>query len=173
MFEDCMRQPAKIEPWLTAEQMSVWLQKSPDESAHKQRMTIWLTSVGRLHAPKVAEILGVSVQSVWLWTRQYNSKGPKGLERKGRGGRRWAFMSRERETELLKTFIKRARKGDVAKVKDIRDVIEKELKRKVSMTYVYRLLARHGWSRIIALSQFKKSVMPDDFRKLSRPWLRK
>lgn len=173
MSEGYMRQPAKIEPWLTAEQMSVWLKGAPDESAHRRRMAVWLTSMGRLHAPKVAEILGVSVQSVWLWTRQYNSKGPKGLERKGRGGRRWAFIPQKREAELLKPFIKRAHKGDVARAKDIRVVIEKELERKVSMPYVYRLLARHGWSRIIAQSQLRRSATPDDFRKLSRPWLRK
>jgi transposase len=125
-----------------------------------------------LHAPKVAEILEVSVQAVWLWTHQYNTKGPKGLDRKGRGGRRWAFLSIEREAELLKPFIEMAKSGDVAKASDIRLVFEKQLRRKVSMPYIYRLLARHGWSRIIAQSLIKKSTVPDDFKSITRPWLR-
>ena len=169
-----MREPAYIKSWLTVEKMFRWLQEAPDESAHKRRMAIWLIHTGRLHASKVAEILGVSVQAIWLWNQQYNTKGPKGLDRKGRGGRRWAFLSRQRENELLKPFIVRAISGDVAKASEIRAVFEKELKRKVSMPYIYRLLSRHGWSRIIAQSQrIQKPTVPDDFKKITRPWLRK
>ena len=168
-----MKQPATIKPHLSVEQMFNWLQKSPDEAAHKRRMAIWMIHTGRLHAPKVAQILGISVQAVWLWTRQYNSKGPGGLDRKGRGGRRWAFLSKEREAELLKPFIKRAKSGDLAKASDIRSVFEKQLKRSVSMSYIYRLMARHGWSHIIASTQTKRPKLSDNFSILSRPWLRR
>ena len=169
-----MRKPTYIKSWLSVEKMFKWLQEAPDESAHKRRMAIWLTCTGRLHASKVAEILGISVQAVWLWTHQYNTKGPKGLDRRGRGGRHWAFLSRQRETELLKPFIVRTRSGNVAKASEIRPVFEKELKRKVSMPYIYKLLARHGWSRIIAQRQrIQKTTAPDDFKKITRPWLRK
>ena len=169
-----MKKPAQIKPWLTVEQMFQWLQESPDEAAHKRRMTIWLIHTGRLHASKISEILGVSVQAVWLWTNQYNTKGPKGLERKGRGGRCWAFLSRQREAELLKPFIAKARSGNIPKASEIRPVFEQELKRKVSMPYIYRLLVRHGWSQIVSQSsRVRKPKATDDFEKITRPWLRK
>ena len=170
-----MRAPAKIKTWLTLEKMFQWLQNSPDAGSCKRRMAIWLTHTGKLHAPKVAEILDVSTQTIWLWIRQYNSNGPEGLERKGRGGRRWAFMTAEQEAEVLRPFINKARSGLVTKAAEIRQIIQKKSGRTVSLAYVYRLLRRHNWGRIIAQSQQRNSssnLHQDNFQKLSRPWLR-
>ena len=168
-----MRRPAKIKNWLTAEQMADWLANAPDESAKKRRMTIWLIFTRHLYANNVARMLGLSVQSVWLWTKQYNLKGPQGLERKGRGGRRRAFLPKEREAHILDPFSRRIRNGQVVRAREIQKALEDELKHKVSMPYVYRLLSRHDWSQMIAQSQLSGISTPDDFSKISRPWLRK
>lgn len=169
-----MRQPAEIKPWFSIEEMFQWLHDSPDEPSYKRRMAVWLTHTGKLHANKVAEILDVSTQAVWLWIRQYNTQGPDGLKRKGRGGRRWAFLTAQQEAELLKPFIQKAREGRPPRPAQIKQLIEQKLQRKVSAPYIYRLLHRHGWAEIIA--QSKQSVLPeplpDNFKKFSRPWLR-
>jgi len=162
----------RIKPWLSVEKMFQWLQKASGQSSYKRRMAIWLTLTGRLSASKVAEILGVSDQAVWLWLRQFNSLGPKGLERKGRGGRRWGFMTLQQEADLLKPLIRRARTGGVPKTLEIKRLVEQKLGRKVSVPYVYRLLHRHRWYETIAQSRPAVRAPKDDFRKLSRPWLR-
>ncbi len=169
-----MRPAAYIKPWLSTEKMSQWVQDAPDEASYKRRTAIWLTHKDRLHANKVARTIGVSTQAVWLWIGQYNTKGPAGLERKGRGGRRWGFMNPKQEAELLKPFMRKTRSGHPPKPEDIKKIIEKTLGTEVSMPYVYRLLQRHGWSGIIAQSKLirKPSSLEDDFQKLSRPWLR-
>ena len=109
-----MRPPARIKSWLSIEKMFQWLQSAPDEPAYKRRLAIWLTYTGKLHANKVAKVLGVSTQAVWLWIRQYNDSGPSGLKRNGRGGRRWGFMTLQQEAELLRPFIRKARSGSGA-----------------------------------------------------------
>lgn len=169
-----MRQPGRIEPHLSVEKMFQWLQRAPDQSSHKKRMAIWLTFTGKIHAPKVAEILGVSTQAVWLWISQYNSKGPDGLKRKGRGGRRWAFLSREQEAKILEPFLKRARLGNFARAAEVKPVVERALGRSVSMSYIYRMLRRNGWSEAIAQSHpvAKSATKEYDFRKISQPWRR-
>ncbi|MHC4396565.1 MAG: helix-turn-helix domain-containing protein [Planctomycetota bacterium] len=169
-----MRQPAAIKSWLSIEKMFQWLQDAPDESSYKRRMSIWLTHTGKLHANKVAKTLGVSTQAVWLWIRQYNARGPEGLKRRGRGGRRWGFLTTQQESELLKPFIRRARLGSPPKPAEIKQSIEQKLQRKVSAPYIYRLLHRHRWAEIIAQSrQYAPSeAVQDDFKKFSRPWLR-
>ena len=169
-----MRPPSRIKPWLSIEKMFQWLQNAPDESSHKRRLAIWLTHTGKLHANKVAETLGVSTQTVWLWNHQYNTYGPDGLERKGRGGRRWGFMTTQQEAELLKPFIRKARSRHPPAPAAIKQLVEQKLGRKVSPAYIYRLLRRHRWNEIIAQSQLdsSSSVVQDNFRKLSRPWLR-
>ena len=169
-----MRPPAIIKQWISIEQMFKWLGQAPDEMSHKRRMAIWLTHTGRLHANKVAETLGVSTQAVWLWIRQYNENGPEGLDRKGRGGRRWGFMSETEEIEFLRPFIRRAKHGDVPRAGEIKAKAEKLLNRKLSKPYIYRLLHRHGWERIIAQSRSDKKPSPsqDSFTDISRPWHR-
>ena len=154
--------------------MFQWLQNAPDEDAHKRRMAIWLTHTGNLHAKQVAKVLGVSLQAVWLWIRQYNDHGPAGLERIGRGGRRWGFLTPEQEIELLNPYIRKLRNGVVTSPSEIRKVIEQKLGKGVSMPYVYRLLQRHQWAEIIAQlgpsAEDRERV--DGYLKVARPWLR-
>ena len=169
-----MRPPGTIKPHFSINAMFQWLQKAPDEASHKRRMAIWLTHTGNLHAKQVAKVLGVSVQAVWLWIRQYNEQGPSGLERTGRGGRRWAFLTPKQEAELLRPYIRKLRDGVVASPSEIKKVIEQKLGKTVSMPYVYRLLQRHQWAEIIAQSG---SVTADgkqteNYLKVLRPWLR-
>lgn len=169
-----MRPPAAIKPHLSIDDMFQWLQSAPDEDTHKRRMAVWLTHTGNLHAKQIAKILGVSIQAVWLWIRQYNTNGPAGLERTGRGGRRWGFLTIEQETELLKPYIRKLRNGTVTSPSEIKKVIEQKLGKAVSAPYVYRLLQRHKWSDIIAQSSPKTvgRQQADDFLKVARPWLR-
>lgn len=169
-----MRPPAQIKSWLSIERMFQWLQAAPEQSAYKRRMAIWLTHTGRLHAHKVAEVLGISKQAVWLWIDQYNRLGPDGLNRQGRGGRRWGFMTLQQEAELLKPFIQKTQQGQSLKAAAIRPIVERSFGRKVSLPYIYRLLSRHGLGRVIAQSQLKdsKTNRPGNFRRISRPWTR-
>ncbi len=168
-----MRPPAKIEDWLTTEQMQQWLDRAPDAKARTRRMAVWLTHTERLHAHKVAEALGVSVQAVWLWIAQYNECGPAGLLRKGRGGRRRAIMTPDQETELLAPFIAEAHAGTPAKPENIKSAIETRLKRRVSLSYVYRLLQRHRWAEILAQSHRPpRAKASDTFERFTQPWRR-
>ncbi len=93
-----MRLPARIEPWLSTEDLQVRAREAPDKSAYQRRLAIWLTGVCHLPAHRVAESLCVSKQAVWLWITQYNWQGPEGLRR---AGRRWAWLSWEVEERFL------------------------------------------------------------------------
>ncbi len=169
-----MRRAAEIKPWLSINKMYRWLQGAPDQGAWKRRMAVWLTHTGKLNANKVAEVLGVSVGAVWLWIKQYNTDGPDGLERAGRGGRRWGFLSLEAEAELLGPFIRKARGGEVVKTSTIKEAVEERAGRGVSWPYVYRLLERHGWSDMIAQSHpdAEHQSENEEFRRISQPWMR-
>ena len=169
-----MRAPATIKPWLPIEKMFRWLQDAPDEASYKRRLAIWLTHTGRLHAGRVAGALGVSTAAVWLWVRQYNTLGPEGLERRGRGGRRWGFLTPAQEAELLDPFLRRARAGRPARGVEVRQAAEKLLGREVSLPYVYRLLRRHGWAAAVAQSHpiDVTDDKKDTFQSIARPWQR-
>lgn len=143
-----MRGPAQIKPWLSTEEMAIWVNDAPTKDAYRHRLAIWLTHIGPFHAQRVATLLQISVQAVWLWLNQYNKQGPEGIEREGRGGRRWCFLSWTEEQQLLQSFYLRADKGEIINAKKIhKDACEK-LKKDVSLDYIYRLLHRHGWRKV-------------------------
>lgn len=143
-----MRPPAHIEPWLSSEALQVWVRDARDKASYQRRLTIWLTQVGRLPAHRVAESLCVSTAAVWLWISQYNRQGPEGLQRTGRGGRRWAFLSWEQEQRFLQKGQQAAARGEILTAKQLHARLEKITGRRLSLGYVYRLLHRHSWRKL-------------------------
>lgn len=143
-----MQNPAQVKPWMSVEGMMVWVREAPTREDYKRRLAIWLTQVGPYHARQVAEMLQVSVQSVWLWLGQYNTDGPGGLERQGRGGRRWAFLSWPEEQRLLDGLTKRGTQGQILTAKQMHREVCKAVGKNVSVDYVYRLLHRHKWQKM-------------------------
>jgi transposase len=143
-----MKPPAQIKPWLTVEELAVWVQEAPGREAYQKRLAIWLTQTGPFHAQQVADMLQVSKQAVWLWVGQYNKNGPEGIKRKGRGGRRWSYLSWAQEQALLSSLEERATRGEVLTAKQILPEVESTAGREVSLGYVYRLLHRHKWRKL-------------------------
>jgi len=145
---EIMRPPASIKPWLSIEDMQVWVREAPDKSSYQRRLAIWLTRTGGFAAHSVAEFLCASTQAVWLWISQYNQQGPEGLDRQGRGGRRWAYLSLTEEQSLLQSWQQAAARGEVLTAKQLQARLEKAAGRKISLGYVYGLLHRHGWRKL-------------------------
>ncbi|MGA2722698.1 MAG: winged helix-turn-helix domain-containing protein [Bryobacteraceae bacterium] len=143
-----MRPPARIEPWLDTVDLQTWVREAPDKASYQRRLAIWLTHVGQLAAHQVAEFLCASKQAVWLWIAQYNQQGPEGLQRQGRGGRRWAYLSAKEEETFLRHWLPRAAEGQVLTAQQLRSQLEKRLERRVSLGYVYGLLHRCGWRKL-------------------------
>src|SRR5487761_72318 len=143
-----MRKPSSLSPWFTVEQLVAWVKEAPDKTAYQRRLAIWLTHLGDFAAHRVAELLAVSTQAVWKWVSEYNTLGPEGLERKGRGGRRWGLMSLEEERAFLAQYLATAEAGDLLTAKQLQAALSKAVGRPVKLDYVYRLLHRHDWRKL-------------------------
>ena len=139
-----MKKPSQITEWMTTDAMAEWVRKSPDLDSYQKRLAIWLTTVGPFHAHKVAEMLQISKQAVWLWIKQFNEGGPSGLERVGRGGRRKAYLSVEQEKNLVRELQNQIALGQVSKAKELMPLVLRTVGQSVSVAYVYRLLQRYN-----------------------------
>lgn len=65
-----------------------------------------------------------------------------------RGGRRRENFTPEREIEVLRPFLDRARRGGVLVVPELKPLLEVELGRPMALSSVYNLLHRHGWRKL-------------------------
>jgi transposase len=143
-----MSRSLNIHPWLSDVELLAWTQDAKTRPEYQRRLTIWLAYLEHWPAHRIARALGLSVPAIWRWVSQYNQQGPGGLERAGRGGRRWAFLSLEQERQLLAEMQKQAGGGQVLTAKQLMPRIRQVTGRKVSLDYVYRLLHRHGWRKL-------------------------
>ena len=143
-----MRQPSNLTPWFTTDQLLAWVKESPDKSAYQRRLAVWLTHSAKFPAHHIADLLLVSVQSVWKWVGEYNTLGSSGLDRKGRGGRRWSLMTLDEEREFLAQQLDRAGSGDILTAKHLHPLLCQRLGQDVSLDYVYKVLHRHEWRKL-------------------------
>ena len=64
-----------------------------------------------------------------------------------KGLRNHARMSLDEEVKFLAPFITKAQDTDVLPIPELKAELERRTGRKVSMSAVYQLLRRHGWSK--------------------------
>lgn len=132
----------------------------PDEILEMMKQTVgfwrvqkWLVILNATVDPRPAKTLalhtGLAEQTVHNLVSSYNRHGPKVLETPGKGGRKRAYLTLKEESAFLQPFIEGALTGQVATVAEIRKEFEGLLGRKVHKTTVYRLLARHGWRKLV------------------------
>src|ERR1035437_6718699 len=95
------------------------------------------THAGPFAAHRVADLLAVSTQAVWKWVAEYNSLGPSGLDRKGRGGRRWGLMTLDEERAFLAEHLAEAETGDLLTAKQLSSALSKKLGQEISVDYIY------------------------------------
>ena len=169
-----MRRPAELAPWLDEIELLNWMRDAEAAEECRKRLCVWLTHFGRFHAREIAEMLGVSLPSVWRWVSAFNRNGPSALDSEGRGGRRWAYLPKEQEEALLERFMARALAGDVITAKQLHAEVSRQVGREVSLAYVYKLLHRRGWRKLGPRPRHVKADVEgqEAFKRTSRRSLR-
>ena len=97
----------------------------------------------------VGELLGVGIATVVRMQRQIREQADGTVKQKGKwGGRRRQLMSFEEEHAFLEPWIAQSEQGGILIVPPIHKALEEHLGRRVHLSTVYRLLARHGWRKV-------------------------
>ena len=67
-------------------------------------------------------------------------------------------LNYEQEENALKRAEERAKKGQSITVREIREELERELGRKSEVSYVYKVLKRHEWRKVMPRSRHPKAA---------------
>lgn len=162
---------AKLKDYLTAEELRQRMLGSEEREQFQRWQALYLTSLG-LTAAQVGEYVGISAGTVHQWVHQYNRAGPEEMVLEGRGGRRFGLLSLEQEANLLEGLRSEAEQGQVVAAFRIRQVVEKKAGQGVSKDYLYDLLHRHRWRKIMPrpLHPRRDWGVQQAFKKNSRSW---
>lgn len=117
---------------------------------------VWLREKLGLSGGEVSEALGYKLQSVHLIWSKWNRQGERLFAGPGPGGRKHAYLTVEQEGDFLKPFIARASEGVLVTVKEIHSAYEARVGKRVALSTIYRVLARHGWRKLVPRKKHPK-----------------
>ena len=165
MREQSVWVPLALPPWRAADnlQRARSMQKPfPDDCLPKLReqvmksRTKWqlqralcLSLRATYHLPswQIAELIGWSTQSVRRLHWQYLHHGDAVFDAPGRGGCRNKLLSVQEEQILLRELRREIWPSAFVDAAQVRKAYEQAVKRPVTPSTVYRMLARHGWRK--------------------------
>jgi transposase len=134
----------------------------------------WWIIYNALIAPRKAEEIarhtGVSITTVRRVISTYNRLGLAAIETPGTGGRRHEYLTREQEQAFLEPFFARAQTGEIATAEQIQQAFEAQVQHPVHSSSIYRLLARHGWRKLVPRPHHPKANAEEQaaFKKTSQ-----
>ncbi|MBR2555345.1 MAG: winged helix-turn-helix domain-containing protein [Aeriscardovia sp.] len=105
----------------------------------------------------IAERVGISKTRVVHLVGEYFKNGLEEYTRKKYGGNH-RNMSVEEEKEILQQFRERAEAGQVIAAKEIKQAFDEKLGRDTGRGYIYMLLDRHKWRKVMPRSRHPKKA---------------
>ena len=147
------------------------MKASADREQFQRWQSIFLTGKG-LSSEVVAEYVGTTKGTVHQWVYQYNHDGPDGFLLQGRGGRRFGLLTLDEESDLLEQVRTKAEQGRILTASAVRSHIEEKTGQTVSKDYLYDILHRHGWRKVMSRPQHPKAdkEKQEEFKKNFRSW---
>jgi transposase len=147
------------------------VRETKDARELRRSLSVVLSGVLGLSLPAVGEIIGRSRATVARLHKEFRAwfSGSQDKDRKW-GGRRREYLTLEEEKEFLAGFFDVASKGGMLVVSKVKKGLEEKLGHEVAETTVYRMLARHGWRKIVPRPRHPKNSesVQEDFKKNSK-----
>jgi transposase len=139
------------------ERLGQWLQQARSKADFQRVQCLWLRAELGLHHQQVARAVGWSPSQVKRVWSSYLRQGEAALAGASKGGRRRQNLTPEEEREWLAGFQEAAGRGGVLAATDVKAAYEKKVGRPVAKSTVYRVLARHGWRKILPRPRHPKN----------------
>ena len=146
---------------LPLEQVQKRMKREPRSWVRQRWWIISHATVSPRRACEIAKQTGVSVATVSRVIASYNRMGEASVQTPGSGGRRHAYLTLAQEQAFLAPFALRAAGGEIATREHIQQAFEEEVGHSVHFTTIYRLLARHGWRKLVPRPSHPKAN-PDE-----------
>jgi transposase len=154
------------------------LQEKIATAASSRIQQKWTIVYNALVAPRpaveIAQHTATTLRTVYQVIAAYNRFGVAAIETPGRGGRRNQYLTWEEEVAFLAPFIQRAAEGELTTTQVIQQAFEEKVGKQVHHSAIYRLLARHGWRKLVPRPYHPDSDVKaqETFKKTSRHWCR-
>jgi transposase len=161
----------KIASHLDEKGLKKQMKASTKREQFQRWQVIFLASKG-IPSEVIADYVGTTKGTVHQWVHRYNHHGPDGILLQGRGGRRFGLLTLDEERDLLEQVRSKAEQGQILTAYAVRAHIEEKTGKAVSKDYLYDVLHRHGWRKLMPQTRHPKAdrEKQEEFKKNSRSW---
>ena len=132
-------------------------EKESKDKRTSKRLRILMLRYEGYKVSEIAKVYGMRVNSISQLCRRYREQGlEKFIENKYTSHRH--AMTEEEENEILAPFEKAAEAGQIVTVKEIKAAFDKVRGKDTGRGYIYMLLKRHGWRKVMPRSKHPKAA---------------
>ena len=132
-------------------------EKATKGKKESRRLRVLMMRYEGYSATETAKILGINRSSVYLQYKRYKTEGLEGLTQNRYTGNHHA-LTEAQEKEILDQFEKAAEAGQVVTAQDIKRAFDEVRGKDTGRGYIYMLLERHGWRKVMPRSQHPKAA---------------
>ena len=165
-----MARPRRIDP-LVVRRAQLTAATSHSVESLRQCQAVLLPALFGATLEQTAAILGVGRATVARLQTAFRKQGSDGFNPvRNWGGRRQSLLTPEEEVAFLQPWLESAATGNLVVVSPIRAALAQRLGKPVKASVVYRLLARHGWRKVVPDTRHPKSKpeVQEEWKKNSR-----
>ena len=127
-----------------------------DKNISKRLQVIMLRHEGRT-IKEIHEKLDLHTSTISKICARYKAQGLEEFARNKYTSHSWA-MTYEQEEEILEQFREKAEKGKQITVKEIKAAFDEARGKDTGRGYIYMLLKRHGWRKVMPRSRHPKAA---------------
>lgn len=133
------------------------VEKSTQDKQTSRRLKVLIFRYEGLSNSEIAKRLGFCLTHISQIVGDYKRAGLEAFAQKKYGGNH-RNMSVEQEKLLLKECEEKAKDGKIVIAKDIKEIFDKHLGRDTGRGYIYMLLKRHGWRKVMPRAKHPKKA---------------
>ena len=122
-----------------------------------QRLRILMMRYEGYKVREIAEITGMRINSISQMCRRYREQGLERFIENKYGGNRRA-LTEEQENAILSRFEKAAEAGQEVTATQIKAAFDEVRGKDTGRGYIYMLLERHGWRKVMPRSRHPKAA---------------
>ena len=135
-------------------------EKQTQDKQVSRRLRVLILRYEGLNNSEIGERVGLCSVRVSQLVSEYRKHGLDEFTRKKYGGNH-RNMSVAEEEEILKRFENNAEKGKIVIARDLKRAFDEKLGRDTGRGYVYMLLKRHDWRKVMPRSRHPKQATPE------------
>ena len=132
-------------------------EKGTKDKRVSQRLRILMMRYEGYKVREIAQITGMRINSISQLCRRYREQGlGRFIENKYGGNHR--ALTEEQEKEILERFEKAAEAGQEVTAREIKAAFDEVRGKDTGRGYIYMLLERHGWRKVMPRSRHPKAA---------------